>query len=405
MQIDKVPEDYAGGVIDGNPRWKGIKASICGYSEGDAKPADVCNPQGIADAAQAFHYAQATFQLCQQVFGAYAKQLAGPNGSWKGPGAEAFLTMMAQHAKVAKQHVETISGWSGASADPRRGAHSIPTLLLKAATNLDYAQRELESIDVFYATEASKSGAGNNSNGTVTVSSRPEIVKLLDRDMGAVFDWLSGQYTDDLDKYTPPTPGKITGPSNGPGPNPYNPNGNNPNFPSGAGLGSYNGSGSGTDFGPTPWDGDTGTYNPPTFDGSSTPQSWNPGSSTLPGFQPSSFAASRPTSFSTGAGGFDPSGFGGGAAGSGVATGLGGGTSALNGLGRGPGGLGDGTGTGGAGGMFGAGMPGAGMPGAGAGKGEEERERTTWLIEDTSVWGANPDLPPDVLGRIDRGRE
>lgn len=45
------------------------------------------------------------------------------------------------------------------------------------------------------------------------------------------------------------------------------------------------------------------------------------------------------------------------------------------------------------------GMPMAGAPGA-AGQGEQERERTTWLVEDEDVWGANPDAPPGVIGRL-----
>lgn len=42
------------------------------------------------------------------------------------------------------------------------------------------------------------------------------------------------------------------------------------------------------------------------------------------------------------------------------------------------------------------------MGGAGAPGGGQERERTTWLVEDEDVWGADPDgLAPTVIGRRD----
>jgi hypothetical protein len=37
--------------------------------------------------------------------------------------------------------------------------------------------------------------------------------------------------------------------------------------------------------------------------------------------------------------------------------------------------------------------------GAGGADGAQERERHTWITEDEAVWGADPDLPPAVLGR------
>jgi hypothetical protein len=34
----------------------------------------------------------------------------------------------------------------------------------------------------------------------------------------------------------------------------------------------------------------------------------------------------------------------------------------------------------------------------GQGKGEEERERSTWLTEDEDVWGGDADTAPPVIG-------
>jgi hypothetical protein len=51
----------------------------------------------------------------------------------------------------------------------------------------------------------------------------------------------------------------------------------------------------------------------------------------------------------------------------------------------------------------GGGMPygGQGHPGGGAGGKEDERERTTWLLEDDDVWGAGSGAGSGVLGRPD----
>jgi hypothetical protein len=50
--------------------------------------------------------------------------------------------------------------------------------------------------------------------------------------------------------------------------------------------------------------------------------------------------------------------------------------------------------------MMGGGMGGmGGMGGTGGADGSGERERTTWLAEDEDVWGTEPDVGPQVLGR------
>jgi hypothetical protein len=125
--------------------------------------------------------------------------------------------------------------------------------------------------------------------------------------------------------------------------------------------------------------------------------------------------------------GFDPNALGGASVGgsqSGLGAGLGAGALGATGLGAGglAGGLGAGRGGAGRAGAGGAGLlggPGAGgMAGsgmaaegavagrggmvpmhgaAGHGEGEEERERSTWLMEDDDVWGCGGDAPPPVI--------
>jgi hypothetical protein len=46
--------------------------------------------------------------------------------------------------------------------------------------------------------------------------------------------------------------------------------------------------------------------------------------------------------------------------------------------------------------------PMGGMGGMGAGRdNERERERSTWLVEDSDAWGTDPDCAPAVVGRED----
>lgn len=47
--------------------------------------------------------------------------------------------------------------------------------------------------------------------------------------------------------------------------------------------------------------------------------------------------------------------------------------------------------------------PMAGMGAGAGGRGEEDRERGTWLEEDPDVWGTDPNAPPAVIGRAPHG--
>jgi len=106
-----------------------------------------------------------------------------------------------------------------------------------------------------------------------------------------------------------------------------------------------------------------------------------------------------------GASGLGASGVGGRGVGQGASLAGGRGTVGAGGLGAEEGGVGGGrAGLGAAGAAEGEAMAGRGgmapMGGAGGqGQGEEERERSTWLMEDEDVWGDDGDVPPPVIAR------
>jgi len=207
------------------------------------------------------------------------------------------------------------------------------------------------------------------------------------------------------------TPG---GPGPGPGPGGFGPG----NYGPGPGPGHY-GPGPGTygpgpgngpgDYGPGPGNG-PGTYGPGNGPGSYGPGGYGPGS-----FGPGGYGPGYGTD--SGNVGSSLAGYDGGGAGSGgFGLGAGGVGAGAGGLGAG-GGLGSGAaGSGMAGGMaggMGSGAAGAGAgvagPGAGGGRGgmmmpmhgagqngDQDRDRSTWLSEDDSVWGAD-EAPPGLI--------
>jgi hypothetical protein len=411
VSILDVPENYDGGAIGNREPWKVIEAAVCGCSEADSKIAGYCDPESLVQAADAFVYVQDVFTFCHAVFDKCAKSIAGPGKAWQGAAADAFLERMQAHAKVMESHVQTITGWAGkwGSADLTGGKDSIVTGLVNAANTLATAQGKIEAIDSFYAAAAARSGAGDNADGTVTVSSRPDIVTLMNQDMGKVFADLQQDYSDNTNRYyRPAIAGTITKTQNDkPDDTTFHHDDWKPppttDLGDSGGL-NLNGPGGGNLSGPTPWDGDGGAPGSYTASGSGTGGDWK--SSTTPWDSGSPNSAWDPSTVSTGVGSYDPY------ASSGLTAGTGGGYGAGSGTGGAYGNGAGGTGTGGTDGAYGAGGArglggaglgpaglGPGMGGAGHGNGEQERERSTWLVEDRDVWGADPALPPDVLGR------
>ncbi|SFE89201.1 hypothetical protein SAMN05216251_10683 [Actinacidiphila alni] len=209
----------AGSVADYDSwDWKQIEAAINGMSAGtsDSENADhaaaVSSPQSLQDAADAFYHVQNVLAGVAKAITDQTNALTGENGPWKGDAADAFHDMM---MTFAKQVTATANVLAGGDADGNTSGtgHSVPQQLADNAVNLANAQQKIHDIDVWYAHQASLMGVTPMSNGLIPVSKKPEIVKMLNRDMRAVLKNLAGHYQVTIDSVRPPGP--ITSPTGG----------------------------------------------------------------------------------------------------------------------------------------------------------------------------------------------
>ncbi|WP_333766855.1 WXG100 family type VII secretion target [Streptomyces sp. IBSBF 2435] len=218
------------GAVYGNPSdtgsisdydswdWKQIEAAIRGMSAGtdDAdnlgRAASVASPQSLQDAANAFYHVQMVLSGVARALQDQAKALAGDDGPWKGDAADAFHDMMTTFSKQVGATADVLSG--GKSADGGGGSgNSVPQQLADNAVNLLNAQNKIGEIDAWYANQATLMGVTPMSNGLIPVSKKPELVKMLNRDMRAVLKNLAAHYQVTIDTVRPP--GTITGPGAG----------------------------------------------------------------------------------------------------------------------------------------------------------------------------------------------
>ncbi|SHH05911.1 hypothetical protein [Streptoalloteichus hindustanus] len=218
VQAKDVPtgDDYQ------NWTWKQIKAAICGGSEehgGDAARKAHSDPASFWDAGNKIQNLGRVFALCRDTLRVHAKAIAGPGGVWKGPSAEAFLNQMDYYAKVFDAHVDRVT------KPEFGGSRSLPQELVDAGNKLSTAQAKINAIDLWYADQATRLGASTfEKDGAklVTVSSKPEVVKLLDRDMRKVIGELAGEYEVKVPTFSAPVPKTPNvNPNNPGGPNPY----------------------------------------------------------------------------------------------------------------------------------------------------------------------------------------
>ncbi|MFB9909047.1 hypothetical protein [Allokutzneria oryzae] len=233
--------------------WRQIKAAITGGSDMTQSHVDSINdvskPESLREAARIFLFTQRVLEKVRRTIDEHSKAVAGPDGPWKGPAADSFMTGMDYFGKEVRSHIDQI-------ADNPSGAYPIPQGLHAAGNKLADAIWRIEAIDSHYANEAKKAGASVHNHADrggdlVHISEKPEIVKMMTAQMRDVIVGLAGNYdlTYSTVQPTPPEPtffkgGKpvsgdpnalrVGAPPTGPGA---------PGSPSGPGFGGIDGAG------------------------------------------------------------------------------------------------------------------------------------------------------------------
>ncbi|MEW2113721.1 hypothetical protein AB0945_00720 [Streptomyces sp. NPDC005474] len=186
-----------------NWSWKQIAAAINGATTVDPgsdhsnEMAQISDPASFGTTARAFHVVQRTLEMISAALQQQARALAGDDRGWQGASAEAFLVMTKQFSRQVKANAAVLS--RGAGMD------SVPKQLVDNGNNLARARVNIHNIDVWYAAEAARLGAGRTSNGLIVVSSKPEVVALMTRDMRTVIRNLAANYKMTIENVIAPT--------------------------------------------------------------------------------------------------------------------------------------------------------------------------------------------------------
>ncbi|NEA68936.1 hypothetical protein [Streptomyces sp. SID12488] len=186
-----------------NWSWKQIAAAINGATTVDPgsdhsnEMAQISDPASFGTTARAFYFVQRTLEMISISLQQQSTALAGDDRGWQGASAEAFLAMTKQFSRQVKANAAVLSRGAGMA--------SVPKQLTDNGNNLARARVNIHNIDVWYAAEAARLGAGRTSNGLIVVSSKPEVVALMTRDMRTVIRNLAANYKMTIENVIAPT--------------------------------------------------------------------------------------------------------------------------------------------------------------------------------------------------------
>ncbi|MFJ5639729.1 WXG100 family type VII secretion target [Streptomyces sp. NPDC093223] len=185
--------------------WKQIQAAIVGQASGTpnsddlARALGVADPQSLVNASRVFFEVQQLLEGVSKALNDQANALAGDKGPWRGDAAQSFVNMMTTFSRQVKANADVLSGGS-------TGLNSVPKQLANNAVALHNAQELILKINYWYAQEAFRRGAKPGPDGAISVSDRPEIVEMMNRDMRAVLKSLASDYRVTVDNIATPTP-------------------------------------------------------------------------------------------------------------------------------------------------------------------------------------------------------
>jgi len=180
--------------------WKQIKAAVVG---GAAVPGDggnrtlaISDPDSFFGAAKAFTVAQLTLSTVASNMRIQADSLVGEDRPWQGDAATSFHGMMEAFAAQLDSRADQIAG--GASH-----TNPVPLQLWNNGQYLAWARDILQRLDEYYAAVALSRGAPKGNGGLVVISSQPDLVAALSRDMRSVIRLLAQNYAITVNELVP----------------------------------------------------------------------------------------------------------------------------------------------------------------------------------------------------------
>ncbi|HYQ64010.1 hypothetical protein [Actinophytocola sp.] len=192
--------------------WKQIMAAINGGaaiapgSDGQQRALQISNPETLFTAASTFNTALLNLNAVAEIVTDQTAALAGPDGAWKGKGADQFVTMMSKFVAQVLARANQLSG-GAAHID------NFVTQLYNDGVYLRWAQETIRYIDGFYAQQVIAMGH-QFPDGRAHIADVPEAVTAMTANMKVVGQTLAAQYNLVAGKFSVPD---MTGFGGGPG--------------------------------------------------------------------------------------------------------------------------------------------------------------------------------------------
>ncbi|MFI1821891.1 hypothetical protein ACH413_33370, partial [Lentzea sp. NPDC020367] len=200
--------------------WVRIRTAVVGYasasssvvsSGGFVQP----SADSIRRASVVLNRARAALLYVGDNIRLQTEALAGENGAWKGPAADAFRSMNLLFAAKLHAKAEQINGGELA------GPNNVPRQLWNSGNFLEWAQQNIIRLDNEYAKYIAVTGVTLN-NGLAKIEG--ELAAQMTNAMRSVVRILADQYSYNTNSVTPPNPAdfkvnpKPPGPGGGDGP-------------------------------------------------------------------------------------------------------------------------------------------------------------------------------------------
>ncbi|WP_157857237.1 WXG100 family type VII secretion target [Streptomyces varsoviensis] len=184
--------------------WKQVMAHVTGYDPDDTSVNGslTSSPQSMQDAADALWYTGQVLKEAGDNLDAQTESLAGEHGSWRGPAAQSFYSVM-------KNLSQQVSNLTGVLTGGITGDNNVPQQLADNSQHLREAINKLMDIDNWYAQQAinyynDHRGKFSDDivmdNGQIAVSQVKAIPPMMDSDMRQVLITLAGHYKVTIDQ-------------------------------------------------------------------------------------------------------------------------------------------------------------------------------------------------------------